>query len=131
MPPDDTIPTAPGSASPKPKPSSISPERFSVCAVRTSNKSITQLPTPPPPSPTTVLSLGEQGCSGTRTKGNEREAHGRNNEVALLKSAVVPKTVNMRLFLTNVTQLGGKRFGSWTSAEESMEIFFETKELEG
>lgn len=65
MPPDDTIPTAPGSASPKP--SSISPERVSVYAARTSNKSITPLS---PPTPEPVLTLGEQGSSGTRTKGN-------------------------------------------------------------
>lgn len=118
MPADDTIPTAPGSASPKP--SSISPERFSVYAAQTSNKSITPLS---PPTPTTVLTLGEQGSSGTRTKGNEQEAHGRNNKVALLKSAVVLNTVNIRLFLTNVPQLGGKLFVSMTPAAESLELF--------
>lgn len=120
MPPDDTIPTATGSAPPpKPKPSSISPERFSVYAVRMSNKSITPLH---PLPPTSVLSLGEQGSSGKRTKGNEQEAHGRNSEAALLKRAVVLIYSKLVIFSQKCSSAQSKMIWS-TSAAESVKHF--------
>lgn len=70
-----------------------------------------------PLPPTSVLSLGEQGSSGKRTKGNEQEAHGRNNEAALLQRAVVLIYSKLVIFSQKCSSAQSKMIWSTSAAE--------------